>query len=150
MSTIGKRVIFVGPADGSNHKPLNIEGKAVGAAILPGTVLKQTSAGLDTSDVAATVFGQQFIVADKDQQRTKSVDTAWTQNENMVGIALRSGEFANVLVATGQTLVEGDAMSRNGAGFLKKAATDGSEEIVCYADEAVTTSGTTFVRVRVA
>ena len=39
MSVKGKRVIYVGPADDANHKPLNIEGIAV-AAIAPGTVLK--------------------------------------------------------------------------------------------------------------
>ena len=37
MSTLGKRIIFVGPADGSNHKPLNVEGVATEAGILPGT-----------------------------------------------------------------------------------------------------------------
>jgi hypothetical protein len=150
MSTIGKRVIYVGPADNSNHKPLNVEGMAVGAAILPGSLLKNVATGLDASDIAATVFGQQLIVADKDQQRTKSIDTAWTQNENMVGIALRSGEFANVLVATGQTLAVGDALSSNADGTLKKAVTDGTEEILCYADEAVTTAAAELVAVRVA
>jgi hypothetical protein len=154
MSTLGKRVIFVGPADGSNHKPLNIEGVAV-AAIAPGTTLKRTAAGLDANDVAATTFGEQFIVADKDQQRSKSVDTAWTINENMVAIAPRSGEFVNALVATAQTLIKGDPLARNGAGLLKLAVTPAtvgvtSEEIVGYADEAITTSGTTLVCVRVA
>lgn len=149
MATIGKRKIYVGPADGANDKPLNIEGKAI-AAIAPGTILKRVATGLDANDVAATVFGQQLIVADKDQMRTKTVDDNWTINENMVGIALRSGEFANLLVATGQTLIAGDALSRNGAGLLKKALTDGTEEIVAFADEAITTAATTLVAVRVA
>ncbi len=154
MSTLGKRLIFVGPADGANSKPLNIEGKAV-VAIAPGTTLKRTAAGLDANDVVATTFGEQFIVADKDQQKSKSVDDAWTINENMVGLALRSGEFANVLVATGQTLIAGSPLSRNGAGLLKLAVTPvtvgvTSEEIVAYADEAVTTIATQLVTVRVA
>lgn len=152
MSAIGKRVIFVGPAGGNNSKPLNIEGKAV-AAIAPGTTLKRTAAGLDANDVAATTFGEQFILADKDQQRSKSVDTAWTINENLVAIAPRSGEIVNALVATAQTLIKGDPLARNGAGLLKLAVTPAtvgvtSEEIVAYADEALTTSGTTLVRVR--
>lgn len=154
MSAIGKRVIFVGPADGANHKPLNIEGVAV-AAVLPGTFLKRTAAGLDTNDIAAIIFGEQFIIADKDQQRSKSVDTAWTINENMVAIAPRSGEFVNALVATGQTLIKGSPLARNGAGLLKLAVTPAtvgatSEEIVGFADEAITTSATVLVRVRVA
>ena len=154
MSAIGKRVIFVGPADGANQKPLTVEGVAV-AATAPGTILKETASGLEANDVAATQFGEQLIVADKDQMRSKSVDDNWTINENMVAIIPRSGEVINALVATGQTLIKGDALSRNGAGLLKKAVTPAtvgatSEEVVAYADEAITTTATTLVRVRVA
>ena len=154
MATIGKRTIFVGPADGSNHKPLHIEGKAI-AAVAPGTTLKRVATGLDANDVVATTFGEQFIVADKDWVKAKTVDDAWTINENMIAIAPRSGEFVNALVATGQTLVEGDPLARNGAGLLKLAVTPvtvgvTSEEIVGYADEAIITAATVLVRVRVA
>ena len=154
MSAIGKRVIYAGPADGANNKPLNIEGIAV-SAIAPGTFLKRTTAGLDVNDIAAIIFGEQTIIADKDQQRSKSVDDAWTINENMVAIAPRSGEFVNVLVATGQTLERGSPLSRNGAGLLKLAVTPAtvgatSEEIVGFSDETITTSATTLVRVRIA
>lgn len=153
MSALGKRVIWVGPADGANSKPLNIEGVAV-AATSPGTVLQEVAGGLQASAIAATQFGEQLIIADKDQQRSKSVDDAWTINENMVGILPRSGELVNVLVATGQTLIKGDALSRNGAGLLKKAVTPAtvgatSEEVVAYADENITTTATTLVRARV-
>lgn len=151
MSTLGKRVIFVGPADGSDHKPLNVEGVALSAATLPGTVVQQTATGIQDNAIAATVFGQQLIVADKDQQRTKSVDDTWTQNENMVAIAPRSGEFVNVLVASGNNITtRGTALSRNGAGLLKIAVTDGTEEIVGYADEIVNVTADALVRVRVA
>lgn len=154
MSAKGKRTIFVGPADGANHKPLNIEGVAV-SGMLPGTFLKQTTSGLAVNDIAAIIFGEQTIIADKDQQRSKSVDDAWTIDENMVAIAPRSGEFINVLVATGQTLERGSPLSRNGAGLLKLAVTPAtvgatSEEIVGYADETITTVATTLVRVRFA
>lgn len=154
MAIKGKRTIYVGPAGVSNCSPLNIEGKAV-AAIAPGTLLKRTTAGLDINNIGATVFGEQLIVADKDQQRGKSVDDAWTINENMVGIAPRSGEFMNILVAAGQALISGSPISRNGAGLGKLAVTPGavgatSEEIMCYSDEIVTTAATQLVRVRVA
>lgn len=154
MSTLGKRVIFVGPADGSNHKPLNVEGVATEASILPGAVLHYAaaSAGLELADDAATVFGKPLMVADKDQQRSRSVDDAWTVDENMVGILPRSGEFLNVLVITAQALVIGTALTRLAAtpGALTISATDGTEEILCFADEIITTSGTELVRVRVA
>lgn len=154
MSVIGKRVIYVGPADDSNHKPLNIEGVATEAGILPGSVIDYAaaSAGLELMDDAATVFGKPLLVADKDQMRSKSVDTAWTINENMVAIQPRSGEFVNVLVITAQALVKGTAMTRSVAtpGALIIAATGGTEEILCTSDEIVTTSATQLVRVRMA
>lgn len=150
MSVIGKRVIFVGPADNSDHKPLNVEGVAV-SAVVPGTVLKSLATGLDASDIAATVFGQLFLVADKDQQRSKSVDDPWIIDENMVSIQPRSGEFVNVLVASGNNItVPRTALSRNGAGLLKIAVTDGSEEIVAHADEIVNVTADALVCVRVA
>ncbi len=96
MSTIGKRVIFVGPADGSNHKPLHVEGKAV-AASQPGSVVGRSAAGLTNVTDATGDFTEQFLVVDKDQMRSKSVDDNWTINENMVAIAPRSGEFAMFL-----------------------------------------------------
>lgn len=154
MSVITKRVIFVGPADDSNHKPLNIEGVATEAGILPGSVIDYAaaSAGLELMDDAATVFGKPLLVADKDQMRSLSVDTAWAINENMVAIQPRSGEFVNVLVITAQALLKGTALTRSVAtpGALIIAATDGTEEILCTSDEIVTTAATELVRVRMA
>ena len=150
MSTIGKRAIWVGPADGSSAKPLNVEGVAT-EAVPPGSIVDwaAASAGLELADDAATVFGKLFLVADKDQQRSKSVDDAWTINENMIAIQPRSGEFVNALVITAQALVQGTALSRSATpGALKIAATDGTDEIECYSDEALTTSGTQLVCVR--
>lgn len=155
MSVIGKRTIFVGPADDANHKPLNVEGVAL-AAILPGTVVESVATGLQVNASAATLAGQELLVADKDQQRTKSVDDLWTINENMVAIKPRSGEFVNILVATGQTITErGKPLSLNGAGLLKIAVTPAifgatSEQVLAFADEIITTIATTLVRVRIA
>lgn len=152
MSVISKRVIFVGPAAaGNNAKPLHIEAKAT-ETMLPGSVVEYAAGntGFKKHTTAATVFGVPFMVADKDQQRTKSVDDLWTANENMVAFRPRSGEFLNVLVITAQALVKGTPLSRSAtAGALKIAATGGTEQIVAYSDEIVTTSGTQLVRVYV-
>jgi hypothetical protein len=153
MSSIGKRVIYVGPADRSDVKPLTEEAVCTEAAN-PGAVLDYAaaSAGFELMDDAATVFGKPLLVADKDQLRSKSVDDAWTVNENMVAIRPRSGEFLNVLTVTGQALVVGTALTRSAAtpGALVIAATDGTEEILCYSDEVVTTTATQLVRVKIA
>ena len=90
------------------------------------------------------------LVADLDQMRSKSVDDDWTASENMVAIRPRSGEFMNVLVATGQNLDIDTALTRTTAGLLTIAATDGTEEIVAYSAEDVTTAATQLVRVRFA
>ena len=148
MSTLGKRTIYVG-AGAHNAQPLNVEGMAV-QAILAGSLVDQSASGLDLSGDAATVFGKLPLFADKDQMRSKSVDDAWTINENMVAIQGRSGDILNVLVATGQTLVHGDPLVSNAAGILTKGSGAGTQYVVCVADEAITTSGTELVRVKIA
>lgn len=145
----GKNLIWTGPANGANVSPLTAEGVA-GGAILPGTIIVSTANGLSQSTAAATVFGQRFMVADKDQQRTKLITEAWAVAENMVGIMPRSGESMNILCVTGQALVQGvTPLTRNASGLLVIAATDGSVDILCYADETVTTTGTQLVAVQV-
>jgi len=153
MSAIGKRTIYVGGGVNS-ALPLNVEGVAV-AGTAPGTLMDNGAAGLAISAAAATDKGAQLLFADKDQLRSKSVDDAWTINENMVAIQGRSGDILNVLVETAITLVDGDPMCSNGAGLLTKATVltttaVSSEVILAYADESLTTSGTTLVRVKIA
>ena len=156
MATIGKRVIFVGPADDANHKPLLVEGKAI-ASTLPGLVMEEIATGLQINATAATVFGQELLVANKDWIKSKSVDDAWTINENMEAVKLRSGEFANVIVVDGENITSrGVPLSLNGAGKLKIAVTPAtvgatSEQVLAYSDEIINVSGAdALVRVRVA
>ena len=156
MATKGKRNIYVGPADhGHAGKPLNVEGKALGV-VRPGALLTEAVTGLDENAVAATIFGASRLWADKDQQRTRSVDVDWAINENMVAIHARSGEFLNVLVADAQTITTSRTpLSSNADGTLKIAVTPAvvgatSEEILAYSDEIITTSGVTLVRVVIA
>ena len=139
MSTIGKRTIFVGPADGPNHKPLHVEGLKTGAGVVaPGTVVRYT-VGTLTQNVIAAAVDSQFFVADRNFLLQKDVDTVWPL-ENMVAIQPRTGEFLNVRVVTGQALVIGTPLTRDGAGSLRIALTDGTEQIHAYSEEAVTTA----------
>lgn len=157
MSSIGKRVIFVGPADNSNQRPLNIEGICVDATTLPGMALERVAGGLQKNATSATEWSHVLLIADKNQQQTKSVDDAWTQNENMVAIQPRSGEFVNVLVADGNNITVVDTpITVNGAGKFKIAVTPAtvgvtSEQVLLYADEVINVSGAdALVRCRVA
>lgn len=156
MSTIAKRSIYVGPADGADSKPLKIEGVNLTASLLPGTVVEQVATGLQANASAATLFGQELLVADKDVVKAKSVDDAWTQNENMVAIKARSGDILNVLGASGNNIAaKGTPLSLNGSGLLQiatvPAAVDAtSEQVVAYADEIINLAADGLVRVRVA
>ena len=145
----GKNMIFTGPADGPHDKTQTIEGQCLTASLLPGTVVSQTATGLQTNTNAATVSGQEMLIADKNSMMGKTVDEAWTQNENMVAGKLRSGEFANVLVADGNNITSpGTALALNGSGKFAIANT-ATDFVMCYSDEIINVSGSdALVRVR--
>lgn len=156
MAAKGKRVIYVGPADhGHAGKPLSVEGKALGV-VRPGALCAEAATGIDESAQAGIIWGASKLFADKDQQRTKTVDDDWASGENMVAIHARSGEFLNVLVADAQTITKSRTpLSSNGDGTLKIAVTPAtigatSTEILAFSDEIITTSGVTLVRVVIA
>ena len=152
MSTKGKRLIKVSEGVGNI-----IEGVCVTANVLPGTVVENVAAGLQVNANAATVFGQELIIADKNSLLQKNVDEAWTQNENMVAFKAESGDIFNVLVADGNDITaRGTPLSLNGAGKLKIAVTPAtvgatSEQVLAYSDEIIDVSGAdALVRVRIA
>lgn len=147
---MAKRKIWVGPADGANCKPLIVEGLVVDD-FAAGELLEQTASGLQTSDNAATVFNSECIVAQEiGASIGGDIDTLATVGDTGFGIVVRSGEFANVRVATTQNITtKGTAMSSNGDGTLKIAATDDSQQILFYSDEIVNvTVAGTLVRMR--
>ena len=152
---MAKRKIYLGPIDNGSESALHIEGAAVDA-FLPGTLLKQTASGLETSDIAATDFSSECLVAEEYGDHVgQGVDDAYTIGDNALAVIARSGEFLNVRVAAGQNITaKGTPLSSNGDGTLKIAtvpATVGatSEQILFYADEIVNTGGAVaLVRVR--
>lgn len=147
---IGKNLIWLGPADGANDNPHIIEGVALSAATLPGTVVEQVATGLQTNAAAATVAGQERLVADKNQWENRPITEAWTQNENMMAIMFRSGEVGNVLVAASNNITaKGVPLSLNGAGLLQ-IATVATDQVIAHSDEIVNVTANALVRVRFA
>lgn len=144
MATKGKRSIF---QDACTIKA--IEGVA-DAAIRPGALVVQTATGLEESDVAATVFGAQHLFADYNFLQAGTVDDSWEADETAVARVLETNRIANVLVAAGQDITsEGVALSSNGDGTLKIAATEGTEEVLAHSNEIINTgAAVTLVRVR--
>lgn len=157
MAERGKRVIYVGPAPGKQHKPLYIEAELVfSGSLLPGTLLKLNEAapmGLESDNKPSTLFGQVSLVLDKRGHGSAEIEDVVAVGENVRAIQPRSGEFINVLVITGQVLVKGTALVRGGTGptrgRLKVALTNGTEDIFGFSDEIVTTTATQLVCVRI-
>ncbi len=153
---MAKRKIYVGPADNANStQPLHVEGKVLDAFV-PGEILKQTATGLATSDLTATVFNSECLVAPEiGAHLGADITTAYTVNETGKAIVARSGEFLNVMVAASNNITtKGVAMSHNGDGTLKIAVVPAvvgatSEQILFYSDEIINVTGSpALVRMR--
>lgn len=145
MANKGKRLIFC-----DEYAPKAQEGIALDAGILPGSLVDFAANGFNQNADAATVFGNQLLIADYAINSAGDVDTAWTQNESMVARALPADCRANVLVAAGNNILAvGTALSSNGDGTLKIALTNGTEKIIAYSDEIINVTGAAaLVRVR--
>lgn len=146
---MSKNVIWVGPADGGNDKPLLIEGQAL-EDIQPGYLVEETATGIQVNTADATDFGGELLVANKNSLQSRDILEAWASGENVTVVKPRSGEFLNVYVAAPNNITtRGTALTRVG-GLLRPALTDGTEKILCYADEIINvTPGQTLVRVRI-
>ena len=126
-------VIWVGPADGANHKPLTVEGTA-GASILPGTLVAQTGDAIAKSANDGTTASRLLLAREIGEQFGKKITDAIASGDHIICVAPRSGEFFNVCVAATQTIVVGDALTSNGDGTFKKAGA--ADAIYCYAQVA--------------
>lgn len=147
---MAKHKIYLGPADSASYHALRVEGLA-DDAILPGSLVKRTATGLATSDKAATAFDSEVIVAEEYGAHVDhGVDDTYTVGDTALAVDVRSGEFVNVRVATGNNILsKGTGLSSNGDGQFKIAATDGTEQILLYADEVVNvTADNTLVKAR--
>lgn len=148
MSIKGKRTIYVGPADSSYCHPLLVEGKVITTAFLPGELVERVPTGLTQCNNASTVFNTETLIAKEYGDHTdQDVDTTYAVDEYSLAIVVRSGEFVNVRVAAA-TYTKGQALASNGNGQLKAAATDGTEQVLFYSDEAIVAAAGDLVCVR--
>lgn len=144
---MAKRKIWVGPADGANAKPLIVEGLIVDD-FAAGELLVQSATGLATSANAGTVLGQEAIVAQEIGAGIGGdIDTLATVGDTGFGIAVRSGEFANIRMAVANITSKGVALTSNGNGQFKIAGA--ADDKIFYSDEIINVTGAgTLVRAR--
>lgn len=146
---MAKRKIWLGPIDNGVNGPLIVEGTAA-TAFLPGTLLTQSGTTLAVSSAANTVSVLPLFAAEISETEEGTISTAATVGDTAEAIQGRSGEFLNVRVATGQTVVKGSPMVSNGSGLLVVGTGAQTQHTIAFADEVVTTTATTLVRVRIA
>jgi hypothetical protein len=144
MADKGKRLIFSG-----GMTLAATESNAATATILPGMSVVSTATTLTDNTNASTVFGYPHLFADYDMLAAGTVDDLWAVGENMIARELTQGCTANLLVVAGNNITaRGVALTSDGAGKLKIAATDGTDYVLCYSDEIINAAADSLVRVK--
>lgn len=137
--------VFAGPVE--VVKPLMREAKIKTGETLVGGMLVALNAGEWEAHGTADVGGDIYII-DMDTIGQKAVTAALTVGQSHPAFIPQVGYSYNVILAASQTITIGESLSSNGAGAVKSAATDGTDEALFVAEEDVTTTGAT-ARIRV-
>jgi hypothetical protein len=121
------------------------EGKA-GGTITPGQLVARTSTGTIVVHAGAALNALKAF-AKENEVIGKDIDTNYTVNENVIFEVCHSGmEVLARLPASAAAIVIGDFLESNGAGYLRKVATDATVSdtekagIVAIALEAIDNS----------
>lgn len=124
--------VYIGPAE--NHP--DVSEYAASEAISPGQVLVTSSgefalAGADQGGVV--YFALENIL--------EEVTDAYAIGDTVQGARPKSGEYYELTLAASQTIAKDAALTTDASGNL--VALGAGTNTVCYADEAVTTTGAT-------
>lgn len=133
-------VVFAGPVEAV--KPLLREAKIKTGQTLVGGNLVEIDAGEWQAHGTAGVGGDLYVI-DMDTIGQKKVGDTLTAGQSHPAFIPEVGKSYNLVLTTGQTIAKGASLTSNGDGTVKAAATDGSEEPLFVASEAVTTTGAT-------
>jgi len=138
-------VIFRGSVE--NNKPTQTEAKAA-AATLPGTLLSKVAGVFTAYNTDGAGAGVKLYVADLNFLQQGSTTDTWASGDTMVAFEPEGNDRYNMLVATGQTISAVDTpLAADGAGLLRIGVV-GTDDIICYSDEVITTTATTLVAVK--
>lgn len=125
-----------------HNQPEQLELPAAGT-LTPGMVALRTNTQLKAHD-GANLGG--FVYVIKELTAGGTVDDNYTVGQTAQAYIPHSGEMYQMLVATGQDLNVDTPLTSTGAGLLDIAT--GTDVVICYSDEDVTTVATTKVRVK--
>lgn len=138
-------VIFRGSVE--TNKPVQSEAKTA-ASTLPGSLLYKAAGVFTKHATDGGGAGVKLYVADLNFLQQGSTSDAWASGDTAVAFEPRPGERYNMLVATGQTISALDTpLTSNGDGTLRIGVV-GTDDILCYADQIVTTTAAELVAVK--
>jgi hypothetical protein len=120
--------IYAGPV--SNPTPHAMEA-LTSVALTPGSLVTFDAANGFTPATAATT-AKVWLVQDN-YLTGRGIDTSWAAGSRAVALDMVDGQLFNALVATGNDLTEGDALTPGAGGVLVKAAL--SDKVVAVANE---------------
>ena len=137
---------------GLPQEPRQREARTSQADILPGMIVALSSGQFIKHNVAGQ--GGDFTIAKENSLGQDKVSTIYTLGDTVFTYEPQPNVLFNVRVAASQNIsAVGTPLTSNGAGLLKIAATNGTEEVLFYADEVVNVGAGgagTLVRARVA
>ena len=133
-------VVFAGPVE--TVKPLMREAKIKAGQSLVGGHLVEIDTNEWQAHSTADVGGD-FYIIDMDTIGQKLVTATLTAGQSHPAFIPEVGKSYNLILAAGQTVAKGVSLTSDGAGAVKVAATDGTDEALFTAEEALTTTGAT-------
>ena len=125
-------VVYVGPAE---QHPDVFEALAA-AAIAPRTVMVLTAGAFAVAGAAAV---SPVYIADTNV--LGELTDSYATGDTVQGFRPKSGEYYNLTLAASQVIAKNGPLKTDAIGNLVAQA--GTGNILCYADEAVTTTGST-------
>lgn len=132
-----------------NYRTIVIKGDGVrneaiaSGSILPGHLVKLTSAAVDTVAVHGTARAKApRTFAVEDDLQGKGRDDAYTTSTKVQYVHFRPGEVVNARILNGENIAKGDFLASAGDGSLRKIAVVACGDIIAMAREACDMSGT--------
>lgn len=129
---MAKNLVFVARA--KDTLPPQTEALAGAAGILPGMLLIKSSGAL----IPHNVDGQSGMayIANLNATVQDQIDDVYTNGETVNAFEPRPHDYFHMRIASGVNITAKDTpLTSNGDGYLRIALTDGTEEVVAYADE---------------
>lgn len=143
---MAKNIIYAAPI---GKQPQVAEALAGAAGILPGAVLIKVAGEFVNHNAVGQ--GGAVYIANINTLAQKGTEDAYANENTVFAFSPAATEQFNVRVAAGNNITALDtALSSDGAGALKIAATDGSEVVLAYAKEVNNFTAAGLCRVEIA